>query len=350
MKRKTICLLVFFFACIILSAFMEDNPYFVISKKDVEIKIPKGFPKPVYNFKENKVTPEGFVLGRKLFYDPILSKDSSTSCSSCHQRFVAFAHIDHALGHGINGLIGKRNVPALQNLIWENTFMADGGVNHLDVQPIAPITNPLEMDESLTDVIAKLQRNKEYVAMFRAAYHDSAITSEWMLKSISQFLCMMTSTDSKYDKFRRGDVELAENEMNGLRLFRTHCENCHKEPLFTDNSFRNIGLKPDSALRDSGRATITGIKDDYMKFKVPSLRNVELTYPYMHDGRFRTLQQVMDHYAKGNFFTANIDSSIVRNVGLTQTQQGDIIAFLKTLTDKTFLYDRRFADPNYRPQ
>lgn len=349
MRKQALCVLAVV-ACIVFCAFMEDNPYFIISKKDVEFKVPKGFPKPVYDFRKNRVTPAGFTLGRSLFYDPILSRDSSISCAFCHQRFAAFAHIDHSLAHGINGLIGKRNVPALQNLVWQNSFMADGGVNHLDVQPIAPITNKLEMDESLANVIVKLQRNAEYKSMFVNAYGDSAVTSERLLKSLSQFLCMMTTTDSKYDKYRRGEVELTENELSGLKLFRSRCENCHKEPLFTDNSFRNIGLKPDTALKDSGRAVITGQASDYMKFKVPSLRNVEMTYPYMHDGRFRTLQQVMEHYSNGNFFTSNIDSSITRNVGMTSEQKNDLIAFLKTLTDKTFLYDRRFADPFYRPK
>jgi cytochrome c peroxidase len=204
------------------------------------------------------------------------------------------------------------------------------------------------MNETLRNVVAKLQRNKEYAALFNAAFHDSTVTSERLLKALCQFTGLMISCNSRYDKYRRGEDTLSQHEMIGLKLFRSHCENCHKEPLFTDNSFRNIGLKPDPSLKDSGRIAITWLASDYMKFKVPSLRNVEMTYPYMHDGRFKTLQAVMNHYADGNFFTSNIDSSIVRNVGLTTEQKSDIIAFLKTLTDKTFLYDRRFADPNYR--
>jgi len=167
-----------------------------------------------------------------------------------------------------------------------------------------------------------------------------------MLKAIAQFVCLMTSTNSRFDKYSRGEDTLSKPELSGLKLFRSHCENCHKEPLFTDNTFRNIGLKPDTALKDSGRAAITGLNGDYMKFKVPSLRNVEMTYPYMHDGRFRNLKQVLDHYANGNFFTSNFDSSIVRNIGLNENEKADIISFLKTLTDKEFLYDRRFIDPN----
>src|SRR6185312_14405249 len=130
---------------------------FSITKEDVKLDFPKEFPRPIYTFENNLPTPAGFTLGRKLFYDPILSKDSSISCGFCHQRIAAFAHIDHPISHGINGLLGKRNVPPLQNLIWQNTYMWDGGVNNLEVQPLSPITNPAEMNENIADVIAKLQ-------------------------------------------------------------------------------------------------------------------------------------------------------------------------------------------------
>jgi len=339
-----------FIACILyfgFSSFTETNPYFIITAKDLVFTNPLGFPAPVYDFKNNQVSPEGFVLGRKLFYDPILSKDSSVSCAFCHQRIAAFAHIDHTLSHGINSLIGNRNVPPLQNLIWQQSFMWDGGINHLEVQPLAPITNSKEMDESLAHVLTKLQHNKDYVDGFNAAFKDTLITSEKLLKALAQFTGMMISSNSRYDKYVKGQEEFSAQELNGLQLFRSHCTNCHAEPLFTDNTFRNIGLKPDTALRDSGRIKITGLPADYMKFKVPSLRNVAMTYPYMHDGRFRTLQQVLAHYANGKFFTG-YDKSIEKNVGLTTQEQADIITFLKTLTDEEFLHDRRFADPNFR--
>ncbi len=348
MKLKFVYLFFFGMALYLgLNSFVENNPYFIITTKDVEVKVPAGFPKPVYDFKENKVTPEGFVLGRKLFYDPILSADSSVSCAFCHQRIAAFAHIDHTLSHGINGLIGNRNVPPLQNLIWQQNFMWDGAINHLEVQPLAPLTNSQEMGESLKHTLEKLQRNKTYVDDFYAVFKDTAITSENLLKALAQFTSLMISANSKFDKYQRGEEEFTEHELSGLKLFRAHCENCHKEPLFTDNTFRNIGIKPDTALRDSGRIKLTGVVDDYMKFKVPGLRNVAMTYPYMHDGRFRTLQQVLKHYADGVFYT-NYDKSIEKNVGLTNQEQSDIITFLKTLTDEQFLHDRRFADPNFR--
>ncbi|CAN5799708.1 cytochrome c peroxidase [soil metagenome] len=332
----------------LLNSFSPEKDYFLITKKDVELKVISGFPKPLYNFKNNALTPEIFTLGRKLFYDPILSKDSSISCSSCHQRIAAFAHIDHPLSHGINGLIGTRNVPALQNLIFRDAFMWDGGVNNLEVQPLNPITNQLEMDEKLDQVLVKLQRNPEYVKLFRLAYNDSVINSERLLKSLTQFTGLMISSNSRYDKYKAGLDTLSENEISGMKIFGQRCANCHSGELFTDNSYRNDGLLPDTSINDKGYGAITGLSDDNYKFKVPSLRNVEMTYPYMHDGRFRNLNQVLDHYGSGKYFTANFDQSLKKTTGLNAKEKSDIIAFLKTLTDKTFLYDRRFADPNFK--
>jgi cytochrome c peroxidase len=331
----------------LLHSFAPGEDYFLITKKDVELKTVSGFPKPFYDFKNNPLSPEIFTLGRKLFYDPILSKDSSISCGTCHQRIAAFAHIDHALSHGINGLIGTRNVPALQNLIFRDAFMWDGGVNNLEVQAINPITNPLEMDEKLDHVLVKLQRNAEYVKLFRAAYQDSVINSERVLKSLTQFTGLMISNNSRYDKYKLGLDTLSQNEKAGMKLFGQRCANCHSGELFSDNSYRNNGLAPDTSLKDIGYGAITGLATDNYKFKVPSLRNVDMTYPYMHDGRFRTLEQVVNFYGNGKFFTG-YDKSLNKTANLTKQEQADIVAFLKTLTDKTFLYDRRFADPNFR--
>jgi cytochrome c peroxidase len=346
--KSILVLSVLFLTTFLFNSFVEDNPYFKIEKKDVQIKIPKGFPKPLYDLKKNKITPEGFVLGRKLFYDPILSVDYFTSCSTCHQRFAAFAHIDHPLSHGILGKIGKRNVPGLQNLIWKDAFMADGGINHMDLQPISPITNPIEMGETLENVIRKLQNDSVYPVMFMRAFGDSVVTSERLLKSLSQFLALMISSNSKYDKVKEGKEIFSEQEMKGLKLFRNKCESCHKEPLFTDNTYRNIGLAPDTSLNDKGRGAITGLENDNNKFKVPSLRNVEMTYPYSHDGRFKKLKDVVAHYASPEAFSPNADSTLFKIGFLDEKDQKDIIAFLLTLTDKEYLYDRRFADPNMK--
>lgn len=330
----------------ILYACSHENPFFRIREKDVRLYIPKEFPSVSYDFTKNPITPEGFFLGRKLFYDPILSRDSSTSCGSCHQRIAAFGHIDHRLSHGINGLIGTRNVPAIQNIIWQPNFMWDGGINHLDLQPIAPITSSIEMDETLVHLIEKLNKHKVYPKLFKKAFKKNNIESADLLKALSQFVALMVSDSSKYDKYMRGEITFSSEEEKGLILFRKHCENCHKEPLFSDFSFRNIGLAPDTALKDYGRYRITGLKSDSMKFRVPSLRNVEITYPYMHDGRFPRLKHVLDHYANGKFFTENVDELVKKNVGLSQEERAALIAFLKTLTDRSYTYDRRFIDPN----
>ncbi len=344
MNKKSSFLVSLIVLSIVLVGYTTQNDYFKISKEDVELKIPKTFPKPLYRFKNNKLSPEIFVLGRKLFYDPILSKDSTTSCASCHQRIAAFGHIDHALSHGINGLIGKRNVPALQNLIWKDDFMWDGGVNHLEVQPISPITNPVEMNETLTNIILKLSANINYKSDFKNAYGDTIINSQRILKALTQFTGLMISANSKYDKYLDGTDTFTTDEKKGLQLFRNKCANCHTEPLFTDNTFRNNGLKPDTILKDKGRGAITGIEEDNYKFKVPSLRNIAITYPYMHDGRYRKLSDVLNFYSSQNFDRQAAHE--VYDIGkLSADDQKYLIAFLQTLTDKTFIYDKRFIDP-----
>lgn len=330
---------------IVLNGFVSQDSFYSVGQKDVELVIPKGFPKPVYDFKNNKLTPAGFILGRRLFYDPILSKDNFTSCSSCHLRFAAFAHIDHALSHGVGNRIGKRNVPAIQNMIWKDAFMADGGVNHLDLQPLVPLTSPDEMGETVENVLMKLQNDSLYPGLFYQAFGDSVITSGNLMKSLSQFVGLMISSDSKYDKFVAGKIQLNENELNGLKIFKARCSTCHKEPLFTDNSYRNNGLIPDDKLHDVGRKLITGLAEDEYKFKVPSLRNIEMTYPYMHDGRFNTLEAVVNYYSEGKFYSFGYDKNVLKATGMTETEKIDLIIFLRTLTDKTFLYDRRFVDP-----
>ena len=341
-------LLVMIVMTVALLAFAGANNYFTITASDVELHVPRGFPKPYYQFKNNKLTPEKFVLGRKLFYDPTLSKDGTISCGSCHMRIAAFAHIDHALSHGINGAIGKRNVPALQNLIWKDTYMWDGGVNNLEVQPINPITNPAEMNETLEGVVKKLKADSTYVAAFREAFGQPEITSAQVLKALAQFTGLMISATSRYDHYMNGTDTFSAQEKDGLVLFRAKCSSCHPEPLFTDNSYRNNGLTPDTALKDKGRSAITGSVPDEGRFKVPSLRNAAVTYPYMQDGRFRKLGNVLDHYAAPEKFASGADKD-VRKIGtLTAQQKQAIVAFLTTLSDKTFIYDRRFIDPSMK--
>ncbi len=347
MKSRSILLFSLFIVCsILLSVMNDENPYFKISKKDVKLIIPKNFPAPFYSFKNNQITPEGFVLGRELFYENLLSRDNSVSCGSCHQRISAFAHIDHTLSHGIYGRIGNRNIPSLQNLIWNNSFMWDGGVTSLEMQPLAPINNPLEMDETIGGIIGKLENSVKYRNLFKDAFGDTLINSERMLKALTQFVGLMISNNSKYDKYIAGKAVFTQEEKHGLELFRTNCASCHTEPLFTNNSFRNNGLTPDSTLHDIGREKITTKASDKYLYKVPTLRNIEMTYPYMHDGRYRKLKDVLNFYGTAEQHTSSADPFVKKISSLDFTEKTDLILFLLTLTDKEFLFDRRFADPN----
>ena len=214
------------------------------SEPDIKFVIPKGWPKPVYNFTGNPLTTNGFKLGRALFFDPILSRDSSTSCSSCHLQFTAFTHVDHSLSHGINGLKGTRNSSTLFNLAWNTSFMWDGGVNHLEMQPINPITNPVEMDSKLEEVILKLNHSPHYKKLFYKAFQDSVITSKYLFKALAQFTVMFESYNSKYDKVSRKEkgFEFTAEEQKGYVLFQKNCSSCHTEPLFTNHTLKNNGL------------------------------------------------------------------------------------------------------------
>lgn len=282
-------------------------------------------------------------LGRMLFYDPILSADSSTSCASCHSVYNAFAHVDHDLSHGIRDQIGKRNAPGLFNLQWQPVFMWDGAVNHIDVQALAPITNPLEMDETLLHVVNKLVSQESYRKNFFAVYGDSAITGERVLKAIASFQMSLISLGSKYDRVMREESQFTEIEQHGYDLFQQQCASCHREPLFTDHSFRNNGLPVDSTLNDWGRYTITHLSEDSLRFKVPSLRNVEFTFPYMHDGRFRTLYEVLDHYSGSEVNSGKIDEALNLPLTLTSDQKTELVAFLLTLSDKEFVFNKAYG-------
>ena len=319
---------------------------FDIKQDDIKFVVPDGWPKPVYDFSKNKLTVDGFKLGRKLFFDPILSRDGSTSCASCHTQWSGFTHVDHSLSHGINGLKGKRNSLTLFNLAWNTSFMWDGGVNNLEVQPLGPITSPVEMDNTLENIVKKLDTSKAYKTRFYLAFGDSAVTGQRKLKAIAQFTVMFESFNSKYDKYIRHEAggEMTNQELNGLKLFRENCETCHNEPLFTNNSFQNIGLAVDTELNDMGRMRITNDFHDSLKFKVPSLRNIADSYPYMHDGRFKTLMQVLDHYTDGIVESPGLAKELRKPMILTPEDKKDLIAFLQTLTDKEFLYDMRFRD------
>lgn len=313
----------------------------------ISFEQPSHFPEPSYHFDKNPVTTAGFLLGKKLFYDGKLSRDGSISCGSCHIQAAAFAHKDHDLSHGVDDLLGTRNAPAIQNLAWRNSFFWDGGVHDLDLLPLSPIENPVEMDESPATALDKLRNDDEYPAMFEAAFGSEEITSTRFLQALSQFMTTLVSANSKYDKYLIGEQDLTTDELEGLQLVEEKCASCHSGVLFTDQSFRNNGL-PIFFLTDKGRALITLKTEDEYKFKVPSLRNIAVTAPYMHDGRLWTLADVLEHYNTGVQDHNTLDSILKQGgnlgIALTEQEKSKIISFLHTLTDQEFLENRVFAE------
>lgn len=314
----------------------------------VRIDVPKGWPAMTYDLSRNPPTQEGIALGRKLFHDPILSRDSTISCASCHLSYTAFSHVDHKLSHGIHDSIGTRNAPALMNLAWGKSFMWDGAVNHLDMQPLAPMNHQAEMGESTQHVVFKLENSRVYRRLFSEAFGDSMILGDRLLKALAQFQASLVSAGSRYDRMKAGVEVFTEQERNGYLIFQAHCNACHREPLFTTGEFANNGLRPDSLLRDGGRVRITQDPVDSLKFKIPTLRNVEFSFPYMHDGRFKRLREVIDHYAGGIMPSPTLAPELRRPIVLTPDQRTDLLAFLLTLSDRDFVLDPEHAAPrNY---
>jgi len=340
MKPKSVLFFGVFFA---LMSFVAKQSYDWFNP-------PVHFPKPVYDFTQNPLDSAKINLGRILFYDPILSKDNTISCASCHSPYNAFAHTDHDLSHGINDQIGKRNAPALFNLAWQKTFMWDGAINHLDVQALAPISHPKEMGSDISEVIKKLSLSKQYQKLFFNAFKDSTITSTKILKALSQFQLTLVSANSKYDKVKLGKEEFTEQERNGYQLFKANCASCHTEPLFSNYDYENNGLPVDTTLNDLGRYEITKNKNDIRKFKVPSLRNLSYTYPYMHDGRFMTLKEVINHYTSGIGPSNTLSNKLDKTNSLTSNEKVDLIAFLLTLNDKDFVFNKDYQYKNISDQ
>jgi cytochrome c peroxidase len=312
---------------------------------------PANFPVMVYGLAKNQPDAATFELGRRLFYDPRLSSDGRVSCGSCHQAAAAFAHLGHRLSPGVAGRLATRHAPALQNLRWRQGFMADGGVLSLELQTLAPLTSPDEMNTPLADALAKLNADPEYRQLFAAVYGPGQIDTPQFLRALAQFTAALTSANARYDKYVRHEAggTLTAPERRGRALFAAKCSSCHATDLFTDESFRNNGLDRTFA-HDSGRAHITGRATDRGRFKVPSLRNVARTAPYMHDGRFATLAQVLAHYDHGVQPSTTLDPLLRQPGGrlgipLSAAQRAELLAFLQTLTDNAFLTDPRLAPP-----
>lgn len=330
---------------LLLAGCKKNDATVVKAARPVSFTPPAGWPQPVYNFAENPLTEEGIALGKKLFYDGRLSKDGQFPCASCHQQDAAFGTFAHDLSHGFNNSHTLRNAPPLQNLAWYSEFHHDGGITHLDLQPLAPITNPVEMAETIDNVLNKLRADATYRLMFKAAFGSEEINTKRMTQALSQFMLTMVSADSKYDKVMRGEATFNLPESLGYDIFKQKCASCHKEPLFTDLSYRNTGLPMDAVLQDKGRMRITQNPADSLKFRVPSLRNIMVSSYYGHDGRFFDVYQVLEHYNSGVINGPTTDPLVKNKIPLSNFEKGQLVAFFSALTDSSFLKNKKLAQP-----
>ena len=318
--------------------------------KALEVPQPAYFPEMTYDIDENPPTEKGFELGKKLFYDGKLSSSGVISCGFCHMQEFAFTHHTHRVSHGVGGALGTRNAQPLHNLAYKDNFNWDGAAAHLDAHFIIPITTEVEMNEEIGNVLEKLKDDPSYQEMFDAAFEDGEIDTKNLFDALAQFLVMMVSAETKYDRVvHEGTAEFTAEEQAGKALFDSKCSSCHSGELFTNQQFMNNGLPIDPQYDDKGRGRVTGDPDDDYTFQVPSLRNIEFTLPYMHDGRFDTLEEVLDFYDSGVEETPNIsqemyDENNEPGIALTEEEKEKIIAFLKTLSDVDLTLDERFSE------
>ena len=310
---------------------------------------------------DNPLTVEGVKLGKMLFFDPLLSKDGSQACASCHRQPDGFSD-SLQFSIGVEGLPGKRQAMPIFNMAWhKNEFFWDGRAEKLRDQAILPIQDPLEMNETLDNVLAKLSSEKEYRSQFIRAFGDETVSEDRVALALEQFMLSIVSHDSKYDRWLKGEVQLTESEERGRVLFETEynpffpdqsgadCAHCHGGLNFENDLYMNNGLDTDADITDIGREEVTMNPRDRGKFKVPSLRNIAVTFPYMHDGRFATLEEVIDHYNEGIKESRTADPTVLntKDTGLFLDDQDkqDLINFMHTLTDYTFLNNPEYADP-----
>jgi cytochrome c peroxidase len=310
----------------------------------INFVVPPGFPQPLQIWASSPLTEEAFVLGRKLFFDGRLSKDGNFPCSSCHQPVAAYTTFEHDRSHGYNQSHTLRNAPGLHNLAWSPDLNQDGSGRSLEAIARAHITHPQEMGETIPAVLDKLRADTAYRRLFKAAYGTETITDQGMLNALAQYVLNLVSANSKYDKVKRGEAQFIPEEAAGYAVFQSRCASCHTEPLFTDFSYRNIGLPVDPQLNDYGRMRVTRRPEDSLKFRVPSLRNVALTSYYFHDGRASMPAVVVEHYRKGVIQSPTLDPSLANGIQMTNTEAFNLVQFLYTLTDSSFLNNPRFRE------
>jgi cytochrome c peroxidase len=338
----------------------EDLVSIAYQPQSYELDLPEWLPVPIIPA-DNPLTVEGVALGRSLFYDPILSSDSTMSCFSCHQQDKGFTD-GRPVSTGVLGMSTRRSSMSLVNLVfYGDHFSWDGHAKSIEEVVLAAVVLPVELNESWPNVLEKLRRSERYPALFRRAFgieRRSEITEEMAAKAVAQFVRTLVSGDARFDRVVwLNDGWLTESEERGRRLFfletidqtdqHPGCSHCHFNPLYTNHDFKNNGIEDVTSLDefpDPGRGGVTGNRYDNGKFKVPSLRNVIHTAPYMHDGRYATLSEVLDHYSSGGHGAENEDVNI-QPFNLTEQQKQDMINFLKTLTDEDFLENPAFGNP-----
>jgi len=306
--------------------------------------IPEGFPEPVFPL-DNEFTKARWELGKKLFYDPILSRDSSISCASCHLAENAFSDkVDFSLG--VEETIGTRNSPTLANVAYHPYYTREGGIPTLEMQILVPIQEHNEFDFNVVLIVEKLQKDAAYQQMAKATYDRGGMDAFVLTRAISTFERSLISGNSRYDQyfFQSNNNVFTDAEIRGMDLFfgeKTGCSNCHNDFNFTNYAFENNGLYEDYS--DPGRFRLTGDENDRAKFKVPTLRNIELTAPYMHDGSMETLEEIISHYETGGKNHSN-KSQLLQPFTLTETERSELILFLKTLTDEAFVDNPLFKN------
>lgn len=320
----------------------------------------RNFPSPQIA-EDNQLTVQGVKLGRMLFYEKALSQDGTQACASCHMQEFAFTDTA-TFSIGIKGLPGKRQAMSVFNMAWHgNEFFWDGRAHLLRDQALMPIQDELEMNETLENVIAKLSAKQEYKDQFMRAFGSDEITREKMSLAMEQFMNSIVSNQSKYDQFLEDSTVFSHSEKRGRRLFfleyneffpeesGADCAHCHSPDNFENDRYMNNGLDDDAGITDIGRQAVTNKASDKGKFKVTSLRNIALTAPYMHDGRFKTLEEVVEHYNSEIKASSTLDPALdqTRNTGLRLTDQDkkDLVAFLKTLTDQNLLNNTEYSNP-----
>lgn len=339
MKRQVVLIVTGLCACVALLSAGLSGP------APLPFPVPRGWPEPNKAiFEKNVLTEEGFQLGRRLFYDPQLSSDGMVSCGNCHQQFAAFATLDHPQSHGVGSELTTRNAPSLANLAWMQSYHWDGGVHHIEVQPLTPFTLHNEMNETLPGIVKKVQQDTAYAPLFEAAFGSKKVTIPRIARALAQFTCSLVSSQSRYDRVMNGTEKFTETEAAGYALFKQHCNSCHTEPLFTNGEFRNNGM-PLNETGDAGRMGISGHVADSLSFKVPTLRNVQVSFPYMHDGSLGYLPNVIAHYAALDTALPGLDARLRRPIILSGKEQRQLLYFLYTLTDSSFLSNPRFAPP-----